>query len=430
MMNIRIWLTNGIVYCTCAIIFLADICSGQTNWIPGKSDVTADLKSVVFGNGRFVAVGENGTLITSPDGFIWKKEASGTSFNLNDIEYGNGRYVVAGDSGTVLVSSDGITWERVVSGFSVNTSSMVYSNSNFVILKWYSSLQISDAYGLQWQPINPDTNRILYDIAYGNGIFLLPFYFKGYDSIMVSADLTSDWLKYDVDFDVSYYTNTRSLSSAFYLNSSFIVTGNDFVFGGKGGTNKYASFAAISVDGVEWNILYYGPWINGNNYLIRTIGYGNGYYVIVKDEYRKSVVYTKSEDDAKFVSIFETSDSTRLNSCASAEDRMVLVGNNGNVQVSTWETSVAYYPDDLRHSKVRLVTSQNSIKMTLPATSSSGIPASIVLFDLRGRNVFEKHFLANRSSIQIPIPELTSGMYNAKVKINNKVYCSELLIRQ
>jgi hypothetical protein len=51
---------------------------------------------VTYGNGLFVAVGEDGTILTSPDGVTWTQRTSGTSNWLNGVAYGNGLFVAVG----------------------------------------------------------------------------------------------------------------------------------------------------------------------------------------------------------------------------------------------------------------------------------------------------------------------------------------------
>jgi hypothetical protein len=49
-----------------------------TTWTLRTSGTSNDLERATYGNGLFVAVGEGGTILTSPDGVNWTKRASGT----------------------------------------------------------------------------------------------------------------------------------------------------------------------------------------------------------------------------------------------------------------------------------------------------------------------------------------------------------------
>ena len=68
------------------------------------------LFAVTHGNGRFVAIGEGGVIVTSEDLNKWTAAESGSTANLTDVEFGNGRFVAVGDTGTVLISEDGLAW--------------------------------------------------------------------------------------------------------------------------------------------------------------------------------------------------------------------------------------------------------------------------------------------------------------------------------
>lgn len=70
------------------------------------------LRCVCYGNGLFVAVGENGKIFTSPNGTTWTERTTGVSQYLNSVVYGDSGFVAVGGSGTVLTSSDGITWTQ------------------------------------------------------------------------------------------------------------------------------------------------------------------------------------------------------------------------------------------------------------------------------------------------------------------------------
>ena len=66
----------------------------------------------------FIAVGAQGTLLTSSDGESWTAQTSGTSNNLRAVAYGNSTLVTVGSSGTILTSSDGTSWTSRTSGTS------------------------------------------------------------------------------------------------------------------------------------------------------------------------------------------------------------------------------------------------------------------------------------------------------------------------
>ena len=68
------------------------------------------LAAVAQGAGCFVAVGDAGTIITSPDGYHWTNETSGFSGYLRGVAYADGEFAAVGDGGVILVSSNTVGW--------------------------------------------------------------------------------------------------------------------------------------------------------------------------------------------------------------------------------------------------------------------------------------------------------------------------------
>jgi hypothetical protein len=62
------------------------------------------LEGVTYGNGLFVAVGYEGTILTSPDGVTWTRQTPPTRNWLYGVTYGNGTFVAVGDVGAILTS--------------------------------------------------------------------------------------------------------------------------------------------------------------------------------------------------------------------------------------------------------------------------------------------------------------------------------------
>jgi hypothetical protein len=79
-------------------------------WIARTSGTAKDLYGVAFVNGVFIAVGADGTLLTSPDGVTWTARSSNTAHSLWSVAFGANTYVAVGDVGTVVSSSDSATW--------------------------------------------------------------------------------------------------------------------------------------------------------------------------------------------------------------------------------------------------------------------------------------------------------------------------------
>ena len=74
---------------------------------------TSDLNDVLFDNTIFMAVGNDGLIRTSVDGYVWVTQVSGTLENLNSLAYNatEDTWTVVGDNNAIILSSDnGVTW--------------------------------------------------------------------------------------------------------------------------------------------------------------------------------------------------------------------------------------------------------------------------------------------------------------------------------
>ncbi len=94
-----------------AVILRSD--SWASNWISVTSPTTSDLNAVYYGNGRYVAVGDSGTIYYSDNGTSWTAATSNTATNINlyDVTYGNGIWTTVGQYGNVRFSNNnGETW--------------------------------------------------------------------------------------------------------------------------------------------------------------------------------------------------------------------------------------------------------------------------------------------------------------------------------
>jgi hypothetical protein len=90
------------------------------------------LRSVAYGNGTYVAVGEGGTIITSPDGGTWDVQDSGVTLMLNRVQFLNGQFFAVGQAGTILSSGDGINWQSQNSGTARTLYGVTFGSGRFV----------------------------------------------------------------------------------------------------------------------------------------------------------------------------------------------------------------------------------------------------------------------------------------------------------
>lgn len=95
---------------------------GET-WIYNETTPPDNLNDIAYSQsvGIFVAVGENGLIMSSTNGESWEVETSGVIDRLNGVFTFGGDFIAVGDGGTILFSKDGKTWvDRSIADISLN----------------------------------------------------------------------------------------------------------------------------------------------------------------------------------------------------------------------------------------------------------------------------------------------------------------------
>jgi hypothetical protein len=135
----------------------------------------------------FVAVGEQGVVLTSADGTTWKRKNSGAYLDLRSIVYGDGRFVGVGNGGTIVTCSNDTTWIlgycAIVTGF----LSVTYDSNQFVSVGSYSELLTSPDGGVWTEKASNKTSSPRF-MAYSNGWFVA---LGNEGAILTSQDCTN-----------------------------------------------------------------------------------------------------------------------------------------------------------------------------------------------------------------------------------------------
>jgi len=138
--------------------------------VPETTKNPSTLRSVGFGAGIFVVVGDGGEILASQNGEHWASTISGISTTLTGVAWGNTGFVVVGDKGIILTSPDGSTWTQRNSGTDQTLFGVAYGNGTFVALGDNSTILTSND-GIRWTPL--DIGReAMESIAFGNGFFM------------------------------------------------------------------------------------------------------------------------------------------------------------------------------------------------------------------------------------------------------------------
>jgi len=249
------------------------------------------LFGVAFGNGIFVAVGELGTIFTSPDGITWSAGTSVTSENLTAVTFGNGVFVAVGFRGTILTSVDGKTWSQSISGTQATLYGAGHGNGLFVAVGGTyggrtsptTGIVLTSDDGITWN-VSAATGSPLSGIAFGNNTFVAT------GGVILVSGNGMNWNEHQ--------------APATSLTSSVVWGNNVFVSVWAGAVKPDI---AVSPDGASWGAV-------GKDFLadvsgIRSIAYGNSTFVMVGWSGAiftspDGIIWTPSPDSGKYGDLY------------------------------------------------------------------------------------------------------------------------------
>lgn len=224
--------------------------SGGSTWGPNLVP-SNKLYGVTFGNGLFVAVGEQGSILTSPNGIDWTPlQDSGTSNNLWGVAYGNGRFVAVGED-IILTSTNGTSWDQIYpSGYFLY--GVTYGGGKFVAVGENGTI-VTSLNAFDWELQNYSGPN-LRGVDYGNGRFVAV---GDQGTIVTSSDGGITWTQENS----GTYSNLWDVA---HRNCLFVAVGN-------GGT-------------IRTKIPWWGLWksqSSGTPLPLYGVTYGNGQFVVV-----------------------------------------------------------------------------------------------------------------------------------------------------
>ena len=211
---------------------------------------------VIYANNQFVAVGNGGAIFTLTNGTNWSYRNSGVSYALYDVAYGNGMFEVAGYNG-IINSTNGVNWTTNYSGYLGNADRILYGDDLFVAVGGGNVLTSPD--GIHWtvrlSGLAQEAN-----LCFGNGLFVVIWYSGSNTGAFTSPD-GINWTPQNmgsVGFDFQDVTHIE------YANGQFVAGGNN------GGGAVFTS-----ADGINWK--QRTPLFNG----LYGVAYGVGHYIVV-----------------------------------------------------------------------------------------------------------------------------------------------------
>ncbi len=274
----------------------------QTTWttVAFNSCTSAELRGIVYGDGEYVAVGDSGTILTSPNGSSWTKQTSGTDRELYSIAWGNNRFVAVADSGVILSSPDGTSWTLQTSGTTNWLHAVIWANNQFIVVGGNSTI-VTSPNGTSWtNHVSPCTCDLL-GIAYGGqpatyvavGGYITPSIFTSTNGITWTTQTTSatSHMLNAVTWNGSVFaavgdsgtiltspdgaTWTSQISGTMGLLSDIVWSANQFVIVGHEGAGIFGP-VLTSPTGIAWT-----GRISPTTQWLYSIAWGNNLFVAV-----------------------------------------------------------------------------------------------------------------------------------------------------
>jgi uncharacterized repeat protein (TIGR01451 family) len=182
------------------------------NWSQGTSGTEQPLEAVAFGNNTFVAVGSGATILTSANGTSWVARNAGNTNHLKGVAFGGNLFVAAGHRGTIITSPDAINWTTRSYDYP-RLESIVYANNHFIAVGTGGTIWTSFN-GINWHDRSVPMTNTLLAAGFGNGRYIA----TGSGGLVLSSSNATNWFPQPSG-------TTQDLESALFFNNGFFAVG-------------------------------------------------------------------------------------------------------------------------------------------------------------------------------------------------------------
>ena len=235
-------------------------------WTQRCLGTTCRLLDVVWSGTEFVVVGENGTILTSPDGVEWTQRNSGTEMTLRGVTWDGSQFVAVGGRGFILTSTDGVEWKaQILRHPDLLPGSIAWSGDLLVAVGRYELLWSSD--GAQWSYYRSTAAPWLLDVTWGDNKFVA----VGVEDYSDEWSIEYGYIMTSPDGSWGTWTERHSgVAGSYSWIRGVTWGGGQFVAVGNRG------LVLTSTDGVTWTRR---SWLQYN--LLLDVTWGSNQYVAV-----------------------------------------------------------------------------------------------------------------------------------------------------
>ncbi len=141
------------------------------SWTKSAS-LNSGCRSITFGNGWFMVASVPGSIYRSTNGVNWTGSYPGSNTNIKSIHYGNSKWVAVGNK--ILTSTnDGASWTTQVTlaeyGIVEHLYSVASAPGPSFIAGGDGGLMLNSADGITWRRADAKTSRMILGMKYGPG---------------------------------------------------------------------------------------------------------------------------------------------------------------------------------------------------------------------------------------------------------------------
>ncbi len=220
-------------------------------WTEQTSPVSEHLRAISYNGTTFAAIGNGGAIITSTDGASWTQQTSGTSSQLLDITWDGSQFVAVGNPSTagekicVLTSPDGTTWTKHNDDFRASFAGVAWNGSDTLAAVGFNGAIAVSSDGTDWDKISHGTVQTLNDVVWNGNQYVA----IGMNGVIVTSPDGINWADHSLTMtEVAPLTLIPDLKAVTWGNGQFVAVGNWII--------------VTSPDGVSWTGQWASPVIN------------------------------------------------------------------------------------------------------------------------------------------------------------------------
>ncbi len=228
---------------------------GVTAWTPPTSipiGFQSDLSAITFSGSVFVALGTDGSILTSPDGNTWTAATSVPSGGMNSIALGSVSnatiYVAVGDGGKIFTSAGNLVTWTTVSTTGSDLYNVSFLNGTFVATGANGTLLTSSDASIWTLVQNLPTSSALRGATYGTGSAAgasAQYVVVGDSGTIVTSTNLTDW---SLITPPPLPQDLRAIR----FGTRFVAVGQEVVVG-QGGAVAYSD------DAINWSLSTFPP---------------------------------------------------------------------------------------------------------------------------------------------------------------------------